>query len=178
MTSALTCNPGLATGLRTRSARLAERLEVGARALADFVQPLSDAEWARPTPGDGRSVGVIVHHVATIYPLEVQLAKLIAAGTPVVDVTWATIHEMNAAHAVEHAAVTKEETLALLAANSAAAAATIRTFSDQDLDRATCVSLYGNVELTSQFLLEDHAVRHSYHHLARLREALRQLTSA
>jgi hypothetical protein len=31
------------------------------------------------------------------------------------------------------------------------------------------VSLYDDAELTCQFMLEDHAVRHSYHHLARLR---------
>jgi hypothetical protein len=36
------------------------------------------------------------------------------------------------------------------------------------------VSLYGDAELTCQFILEDHAVRHSYHHLARLRAAVKQ----
>jgi hypothetical protein len=35
------------------------------------------------------------------------------------------------------------------------------------------VSLYSDAPLTCQFVLEDHAVRHSYHHLARLRAALK-----
>jgi hypothetical protein len=142
--------------------------------LSEFARPLTDAEWRLPTPGDGRTVGVIVHHVARVYPLEVRLAQMIAAGTPIVGVTWATVHAMNASHATEYAGATKEEALMLLAENSAAAADAIRALTDEDLDRAVPVSLYSDVELTCQFLLEDHAVRHSYHHLARLRAALPQ----
>ena len=68
----------------------------------------------------------------------------------------------------------KVAALALLAENSAAAAAAIRLLSDDDLDRAVPVSLYGDAELTCQFMLEDHAVRHSIHHLSRLRAAVQQ----
>ena len=160
------------TTTRVRGAQLAERLEAGARALIDFARPLSETQWRTKVPGDGRQVGVIVHHVASVYPLEVQLAQMVAAGTPIVGVTWATVHEMNAAHAVEHNGVTKDAAIALLAENSAAAAQAIRALSDEDLDRAAPVSLYADAELTCQFVLEDHAVRHSYHHLARLRAAL------
>jgi hypothetical protein len=68
--------------------------------------------------------------------------------------------------------VTREEALALLRRNSAAAADAIRALSDEELDRAAPASLYGDAPVTSQFVLEDHAVRHSYHHLARIRGAL------
>jgi hypothetical protein len=34
------------------------------------------------------------------------------------------------------------------------------------------VSLNSDAPLTCQFMLEDHAVRHSYHHLAKIRAAL------
>ena len=44
--------------------------------------------------------------------------------------------------------------------------------SDEELDRAAAVSLNAGAPLTCQFFLEDHAVRHSYHHLARIRAAL------
>lgn len=159
-------------GTRARSARLADRLEAGARALIDFALPLSDDQWRAVVPGDGRRVGVIVHHVASVYPLEVRLAQMVAAGTPIVGVTWDTVHEMNAAHAAEHRDVTKGAALALLAEHSAAAAEAIRALSGEDLDAAAPVSLYAGAELTCQFVLEDHAVRHSYHHLARLRAAL------
>jgi hypothetical protein len=172
MSSTVKCPPTDVPAIDTRSACLAERLERGARELADFARALTDAEWRLATPGDGRPVGVIVHHVATVYPLEVHLAQMVAAGTPIVGVTWATVHEMNAAHAVEHREVSKDAALALLAENSAAAAEAIRALSGEDLDAAAPVSLYGGAELTCQFVLEDHAVRHSYHHLARLRAAL------
>ena len=85
---------------------------------------------------------------------------------------------MNARHATENSAVTKEEALDLLRRNSAAAAAAIRALSDEQLGEAAPVSLYADAPLTCQFVLEDHAVRHSYHHLARLRRALRPQAEA
>jgi hypothetical protein len=153
---------------------LADRLEQGARALAAFASALTDAEWQTRVPKGGRKVGVIVHHVATVYPLEIQLAQTLASGKPVEGVTWDAVHEMNAGHAKEHDAVTKEATLDLLRRNSAAAAAAIRALSDEELDQAAPVSLNSDAPLTCQFMLEDHAIRHSYHHLARLREALKR----
>jgi len=155
-----------------RARALAERLEQGARALATFASALTDDEWQRRLPKDGRKIGVIVHHVASVYPVEIHLARTIAEGQPVTGVTPGVIDEMNAAHAVENDAVTKEATLDLLRRNSTAAAAAIRDLSDEELDRAALVSLYSDAPLTCQFVLEDHAVRHSYHHLARLRAAV------
>jgi hypothetical protein len=172
MSQILSCPTTETATACVRSRQLADRLETGARALIDFARPLSEEQWRTKVPGDGRPVGVIVHHVATVYPLEIQLAQMAAAGTPIVGVTWAAVHEMNAAHAEEHSRITKEEAIALLAGNSAAAAEAIRGLSERDLDNAAPVSLYANATLTCQFVLEDHAVRHSYHHLAALRAAL------
>ena len=114
-----------------------------------------------------------MHHVASVYPLEIQLAQTLASGKPVTGVTMDDVHAMNAAHAKEYDAVTKEATLDLLQRNSAAAATAIRTLSDEDLDRAAEASLYSNAPITCQFMLEDHAVRHSYHHLARIQQTVR-----
>jgi hypothetical protein len=161
-----------------RSDALADRLEQGARALAKFGSALSDTEWHSRVPKDGRKVGVVVHHVASMYPLEIQLAQTLAGGQPVTGVTWDAVHEMNARHAEEHDAVTKAATLDLLQRNSAAAAAAIRALSDEQLDRAAPVSLNGDAPLTCQFMLEDHAVRHSYHHLSILRGTVKRRLSA
>ena len=125
-------------------------------------------------PHDGRSVGVVVHHVASVYPIEIQLAQTIASGKPVTGVVMDDIHAMNAKHAAEHAAVTKAVALDLLSANSKAAAAAIRELTDEQLLRAAPVSLYADAPLTCQFVLEDHAVRHSYHHLAKLQRTVQQ----
>jgi hypothetical protein len=151
---------------------LASRLEEGARKLAELATTLSPEEWQVRIPKDGRKVGVVVHHVGNMYPIEIDLAKTVAAGTPILDLTWDVVHGINAEHAAEHESVTKEEALAFLAKNSAVAAAAIRELSDEDLARAVPISLYGGAPLTCQFALEDHAVRHAFHHLAKIRAAL------
>ena len=155
-----------------RANALAERLEQGARALEGLASTLTDAQWEARVPGDGRPAGVIVHHVATMYPLEIELAQALAAGKPIAGVTWGAVHEINATHAGANPAVTREDAIDLLRRNSAAAAAAIRALTDEQLDRAAPVSLNAEAPLTCQFFLEDHAVRHSYHHLARIRAAL------
>ena len=164
--------PAQSGKINKRSEALAARLEAGAKALASFAGTLSEAEWQTPLPKDGRRIGVVVHHVASVYPVEIKLASLLAAGQPITSVTWDAINTMNRDHAKENDGVTKQQTLALLAENSAAAAKAIRAFSDEELDRAAPVSLNSDAPLTCQFMLEDHAVRHSYHHLARIRATL------
>ena len=170
-TSLITDTPPHVTSRRAND--LASRLEAGARALMTFASGLTDADWQTRVPHDGRTIGVTVHHVASVYPLEIQLAKALADGKPIEGVTAAVVDEMNARHAAENHAVTKEAAIDLLQQNSAAAAAAIRSLTDDQLANAAPVSLYGDAPLTCQFVLEDHAVRHSYHHLARLRRALR-----
>ena len=155
-----------------RSQVLGDRIEQGADALAAFARTLSDADWRVAVPRDGRTIGVVVHHVASMYPIEIELARLLAAGRPVAGVTWDAVAVINRDHAIDNDGASKDSTLALLAANSAAAGAAIRALSVKELDSAAPVSLNSDAPLTCQFLLEDHAVRHSYHHLARIRAAL------
>jgi hypothetical protein len=158
---------------QNRSEALAVRLERGAEALAALAASLSEAQWNTPiSPTDRRAVGVVVHHVASVYPVEIEFAQTLAAGTPIVGVTMNDVHAMNAAHAAAHAGAAKDEAIDLLRRNSAAAAAAIRALSGDDLDRAAPASLYADAPVTCQFMLEDHAVRHSYHHLAAIRKAL------
>jgi hypothetical protein len=163
---------GVGQPINVRAEALAVRLEQGARALADFARTLTEAEWRTPIPHDGRRVGVVVHHVASVYPVEIHLAQVLASGQPVTGVVWDDVHAMNAQHATEFADVTKEAALEQLGANAAMAAAAIRALRDEQLDLAAPASLYSNAPITCQFMLEDHAVRHSYHHLAKIRAAL------
>jgi hypothetical protein len=174
MTSVTSGDSGLQSARAGRQGEaLADRLEQGARALADFARGLSDAQWQTRIPKDGRKVGVVVHHVASVYPLEIQLAQTLAGGQPLTGVVWDAVHAMNAGHATDNDAVTKDAAIDLLQRNSAAAAAAIRALSDEQLAQAAPNSLYEDAPLTCQFMLEDHAVRHSYHHLAKIREALK-----
>jgi len=113
-----------------------------------------------------------VHHVASAYPIEVDLARTVASGKAVTDLTWEVVAELNAKHARDQAQVTKATALDLLRRNSRDAAAAVRRFTDDDLDRAAPFSLSFGAPVTAQFVIEDHALRHSWHHLARIRTAL------
>ena len=158
-----------------RAELLADRIEEGAARLADFAGRLTDAEWSTPTTEggeEGRPAGIIIHHVASIYPIEISVAQAVAAGKSVTDVTWEAVAEINAKHATDSANSGKAETIELLLKNSREAADAVRALTDEELDRAAPFSLSFGAPMTAQFVLEDHAVRHSWHHLARLRKAL------
>src|SRR5262245_4144225 len=136
--------------LSVKAGALAERLERGADALAELAGTMSDAEWNTKVPGDGRKVGVVVHHVANVYPLEIQLALKIADRHRIAGVTMDDVHTMNAKHANEFDRVTREVTMDLLRRNSAAAAAAIRGLTDEQLAHAERVSLYDDAPVTCQ----------------------------
>jgi DinB family protein len=152
--------------------QLADRIQEGAATLANFARDLSDAQWRVIVPRDGRTVGVLVHHVASMYPIEISLLKPAVEGTPITDVTWEAVATINANHAREFANVTKTDALALLARNSLDAARAVRRLSDADLARAVPFSLSFGAPMTVQFIIEDHPLRHPWHHLARIKRAL------
>ena len=159
--------------MNRRAELLANRIEEGSAGLAAFAEGLSDGEWGTPTSlTDRRTVGQIVNHVALLYPIEIELARAVASGTAVTDVTWEVVANLNADHARDQAKVTKAEALDLLRKNSREAAEAVRGFTDEQLDQAAPFSLSYGAPVTAQFVVEDHAVRHSWHHLARIRKAL------
>jgi len=121
---------------------------------------------------DRRTAGVLVHHVATMYPIEIDVARSVGSGKAVTDITWEVVAQFNAKHAEEKAAVTKAEALELLRQNSRKASDAVREFTDEELDRAAAFSLSYGAPVTSQFVIEDHALRHSWHHLWRIRRTL------
>ena len=122
--------------------------------------------------GDGRSVGVVVHHVASVYPVEVELAQVLASGLPITEATKEGIDQMNATHAAENRYISKKDTLELLKKNSETAAEAVRKLSDDELKNFNTVSLYADAPLTCQFFIEDHALRHSFHHMAKIKQSL------
>lgn len=156
----------------TLADQLADRLNEGADVLATFARDLSDAQWRTVVKPDGRTVGVIVHHVGNMYPIEMDLIRKAVGKQPITDVTWDLVAEINAAHAQKHAAVSKSEALDLLARNSREASEEIRRLTDAELARAVPFSLSYGAPMTVQFIIEDHPMRHPWHHLARIRKAL------
>jgi hypothetical protein len=173
MSSPTTATHKITSSTSRRAELLADRIEEGAAVLAAFAEGLSEAEWRAPVSAtDRRSAGVIVHHVASMYPIEIDVARAVASGKAVTDVTWDAVAQLNAQHAQEHAEVSKAAALQLLRRNSREAADVVRAFTNEELDRAAPFSLSFGAPVTAQFVIEDHALRHSWHHLARIRAAL------
>ena len=155
-----------------RAAALAERIEQGARHLLAAAAAFSAADWRTACPDDGRTVGVLVHHVASAYPVEVELITTALTGGPLVEITSAEVARLNAEHAGANAGCDKAETLALLRRNSAAAAAVVRGLDDEQLDRTAPTVLHLAAPLTVQYLIEQHPIAHPYIHLESIRTAL------
>ena len=155
-----------------RAELLAGRIEEGAARLAAFIEDLPEAHWNKPISAtDRRTVGVVVHHVAFIYPIEIEVARAIANGKAV-ETSWPDIAKLNSRHADENANASKAATLELLAKNSREAAAAVRTFTDEELDRSAPFGLSYGAPVTAQFVIEDHALRHAWHHLAKIKESV------
>ena len=119
-------------------------------------------------------MGVLVHHVASAYQLEVDLTRGLASGNPIVGVTSEVVDQINAKHAQDQSSPDQKETIEMLRQNSKMAADAVRKLTDEELDSAAKVSLNADAPLTAQYFIEDHALSHSFHHLANIKAALNQ----
>ena len=97
-----------------RAEALAQRMAQGHQELVAFIEGCSEAEWQTYSPDEGRSVGVLVHHVASMLPAEIDLVKVMASGQPITGITVEMVDQINAEHADENAQSSREETLELL----------------------------------------------------------------
>ena len=133
-------------GARTRSPSGSNRAPARSRPSPPRSPTRSGGRGSRTTAA--RSASSCITSRA-MYPLEIQLAQLLAAGKPITGVTWDDVHAHERGHADgARRASRKEAALDLLRRNSAAAAAAIRALSDEELDRAAPVSLYADAPLT------------------------------
>ena len=152
-----------------RARTLAHQLEQANHGLIATIEGLSDAQWTAKTPGDGRSVGVVAHHVAVSHKAVAGIAGAIAHGQAVPPITMEMIHEGNAQHAAQHAHCTKAETLALLRQNGAAAVAAVRGFGDAELDRTATFPI-GTMSVAQ--VVERIMIGHAHDHHGTIKKAL------
>ncbi len=145
-----------------RSQALAEQFEQANRQMIATIERCSDAQWKTKTSGETWSVGVVAHHVAQGHEAIAGLVRMIANGQALPPMTMDTIHQMNAEHAKQYANATKDETLALLRKNAAAAAGTVRGLSDQQLERSAPV--LGGPPMTAQQMVERVLIGHVKEH--------------
>jgi hypothetical protein len=153
-----------------RAAVLADDfVAANADALA-FARTCTDSEWALSVPGEGWTVGVVLHHIAEGHAHGAHWLEDMARRDGVAE-TAADIDRVNAAHAVRAVAVGPAETVALLEVNGDLLEEVLRGLSDDELDRTAPFGPAGGRRLPTGDLAAV-AARHTREHLAHARDAV------
>lgn len=156
--------------MATQAEALAAEVAGANEALIDAVRQCSDEDWRRHSASEGRSVGVLAHHVALAYGPIAGMAQAVADGQAPRLPSQDQLDEMNAHHAAEAAHVGREETADLLRRNGTAAATLVRGLSDAQLART--FTGFGGQEWTVAQFIESAVVGHPRQHLASIQDAL------
>jgi DinB superfamily len=155
-----------------RSSALADDFVAANAEVVAFAASCDDDAWVLPVPGEGWTVGVVVHHIAEGHANALRWLEAMARGDGVSD-TAEGIDQANALHARRAGGVTQAETVALLEENGARLGALLRSLSDGELDRAAPFGPAGGRDLRTGALAAV-AARHAREHLAHARTATGQ----
>jgi hypothetical protein len=155
------------------AARLAEAFEQANNETIALVEGCTDAQWQTPCPKEGRSTGVVLHHVAGAHRAITRWIQLIAAGEPVTPISEETIDQWNERHLERHATCTRAETADLLRRNGEAAANLVRGLDDTQL--ACSATLFASrPAMSAADLIEQRLIGHMRDHMASVRRAIGQ----
>jgi hypothetical protein len=135
-----------------------------------FVRSCSEEQWLLTVPGEGWTVGVVLHHVAEGHQQGLRWLDSMAKGDGVAG-TARDIDRFNAAHAVRAEGVSLADTLVLLESNGSELETALRGLSDEELDRCAPFGPAGGRELPTVDLAAVTA-RHAREHLAHARRAV------
>ncbi|HEY8491563.1 MAG TPA: DinB family protein [Dehalococcoidia bacterium] len=150
-----------------RAEALAARFEEANRTFMEAVRGIPEDRWGSVVPGEGWPVGVVAHHVASMY--EINAAWVLAqANGQALEPAPQTIDEINAEHARQHAGCTREEVLELARRNGEAAARLLRGLSDEQLERRRTWRTY---DLSTADVIERVMIGHPAVHLRTIRSA-------
>lgn len=155
-----------------RAHELAERFERINDEVIAVVEGCSNEQWATIVPEEGRTVGVVCHHVGGGYRFLTQLVQALSTGEAGPPVDMEAIHAANAQHMERYASCTKDEALALLRRNGSAAKAVVEALTDEQLDREGRLVLYGDRPVTARLVIERRLIGHPWSHLQGIRDVL------
>jgi uncharacterized damage-inducible protein DinB len=153
-----------------RSAEIADDFAAANSEVLGFVRSCSDEQWLLVVPGEGWTVGVVLHHIAEGHDQASRWLESMARGEGVSD-TAEDIDCVNAAHAVRAGGIGPAETLALLEVSGDRLEAALRALSDEELDRCAPFGPAGGRELPTADLARVTA-GHAREHLAHARGAV------
>ncbi len=154
-----------------RATALAERFEQICADVVATVERCSDANWERRCTGEGWSVSVVAHHIASAMGPAHSFVETIARGDSLPPVTSEMLDEGNAKHA-EAGSYSRAETLSLLREQGQAIAANLRRLTDEQLDRTGAMPLTGGQPMSAATMTELGLIGHPTGHLASIKSAL------
>lgn len=157
-----------------RVAELADQFETVHREVVGFCETLSDSDWGMIVPDEQRTVGVLFQHIARGYTAEAALIRAIVSGQPLPEIynDRAVLDQANARDAVELLAGTRADALTQLDRHARRTARFLRRLSDDDLDKAEEIGLFGGTRWTVEELISRIVLGHPRSHLASIRAAL------
>jgi hypothetical protein len=135
-----------------------------------FARSCTDENWALTVPGEGWTVGVVLHHIAEGHAQTLRWLGDMASGRGVSD-TVEGIDQANAAHAWRAQSADQAETAGLLQINGSRLELALRNLSDEELDRNAAFGPAGGRALPVEQLAGVTA-RHTREHLAHARGAV------
>ena len=153
--------------MNSTSEKAAAAFEAAATELVEFVNACSEADWLKVVPIENRTVAVIAYHIAALMP---ALSSWFDVQEEVPG-TVAKQDEANAREAVERAAVTREEVLARIRANTPPAAAAIRAVTPDWMSSKVRFGPAGGAEMSVERLVATSEI-HVSKHLAAVRAAI------
>ena len=157
--------------MSARIQALAEQFErVNAEAIA-AVEACADQEWRAASRQEGWPVAFSAWHIAEGHTAIMGLVAAVANGGQAPALTAAMLDAKNADDLSRHGTCSKQEALDTLRQNGTAVADAIRRLSDEQLDRAAVLELFGGQSLSVQQLIELVLVGHARQHLASMQVA-------
>lgn len=151
-----------------KAAQLADHFDQANEEVIQAIAQSSDAQWGATCPAEGWSVGVAAHHVASSHEPIAGAVQAVANSQPLPAFTQEMIDQGNAQHVQQFANCTKAETLDLLQRGGAAASATVRGLSDEQLGRSA--EFLGH-SMTAEQFIEGVLIGHVEQHLKGMKAA-------
>jgi uncharacterized damage-inducible protein DinB len=157
--------------MTTQAEQLAAQFEAANNDVIAAVTGCTDAQWRQTSASEGWSVAVVAHHIAIVNRDFLWIVTRLGAGEVLSPrSSMDEVHQSNAQHARDFAAVGKPETLDALRENGATVAQAIRGLSDAQLERTAGV--FGGRELSTTQVVEWIVIGHTREHLASIRATI------
>jgi hypothetical protein len=160
--------------IETPLADLVARFEQTHTTVMTTIETCPEEAWDILCPSEGRSVGVVAHHIAMGYTAEQEAIEAMIAGRalPAIYQSEETLNAWNADHAAQQAQCGKAETLDVLHRNAQSVRYFIASLTPQDLQQGAPIPLAGNEVWSVYRWIDELVINHPLWHLESIHAAL------